>query len=145
MLHQLQVHRQILYDLATQHLEPMSGFFERFFYLAGLRDLSSGVYVHSCLAAAYGEQPVDQALAKAHAEVFEGLLEMPLAEQEEDLRAFLKSRQRIGDSNFDYFEHGIQNCMPADAPVYLKNLFRSNVGALRELLQGRPPAARSDK
>ncbi len=145
MLHQFQVHRQIVYDLAAQYLEPMGGFFERFFYLAGLRDTSSGMYVHDQLGRVYGEQPVNEALAKAHEEVFEGLLEMPLAQQEEDLRAFLKSRLAAGHESFNYFEHGIQNCIPPDAPVYLKDLFRSNMGALRELLQGPPPAVRSNK
>jgi hypothetical protein len=145
MLHQLQVHRQILYDLAGQYLEPMGGFFERLFYLAGLRDLSSGIYAHDRLGATYGEQSVNQALAKAHEEVFEGLLEIPLAQQEQDLRAFLNSRLSVGDQKFDFFEHGMQNCVPPDAPVYLKNLFRSNVRALRELLQGRPPAVHSSK
>jgi hypothetical protein len=145
MLHELQVHRQILYDLAGKYLEPMSGFFERLLYLASLRDISSGCYVHDRLGPQYGDQPVTEALAKAHEEVFEGLLEIPLAQQEEDLRAFLKSGAGKDHQNLNYFETAFQNSIPAGAPVYLKNLFRSNLGALWALLQGGPTVVRSSK
>ena len=144
MLHQLQVHRQILYDLAAHYLDPMSGSFERLFYLASLRSLTSGIYAHDHLSRVYGEQPVSEALAKAHEEIFEGLLELPLAQQEQDLRAFLGSRT-VGDQRtLEDFEEGIPDWMPPDSPVYLKSLFRSNVGALRELLAPLPSKARSD-
>src|SRR5271165_2417862 len=125
MLHQLQVHRQILYDLAAHYLDPMSGFFERLSYLASLRKRTTGIYTHDHLSQVYGERPVSEALAKAHEEVFEGLLEFPLAQQEQDLRAFLKSRIAAGQWNLEDFDEGIQNWMPPDSPGYLKSLFRS--------------------
>jgi hypothetical protein len=143
MLHQLQLRRQILIDLATQYLEPMSGVFERLSYLAGLRDCSSGIYTHDQLSSVYGEQPVNEALAKAHEEVFEGLLETSLALQEKDLRSFWNSERGAAQKNRNDIDDAVQNLMPADAPLYLKNLFRSNMSALRELLQ-EPPQFRSD-
>jgi hypothetical protein len=149
MLHQLQVHRQVVYDLATLHLEPMSGTFERLFFLSGLRDTASGMYVHERLGALYGEQHVHEALAKAHEEMFEGILEVPLAQQEQDLRIYLRTRTTKnttpGPDEFNYFEDGIQNCIPPQAPAYLRDLFLSNVSALRQLLQNSPPTAPSNK
>jgi hypothetical protein len=145
MLHQLRVHRQILYGLAVNYLEPMHGCFERLAYLASLRNLSTGIYGHELLGREYGEQPVNESLETAHQEVFEGLLELPFAQQEQDLRAFLKSRPAESTWTQEDFESALQNWVPPDTPGYLKDLFRSNLGALNELLQGPPPKARSGK
>src|SRR5450432_3659559 len=145
MLHQLQVHREILYKLAALYLEPLGGSFERLFYLASLCDRTSATYKLEALSATFGEPPVNEALARAHEELFEALLELPLAQQELDLRAFLQSRAGVGSGNFEFSEESIRDCMPPDAPAYLKSLFRSNVDALRELLPSRPSRARSGK
>src|SRR5260221_8088785 len=83
---QLRIHRQILYDLALHYLEPLNGSFSRLAYLASLKKLSAPTYEHDPLAAVYGPQPVNEPLANCHEELFERLLEMPMAQQEEDLQ-----------------------------------------------------------
>ncbi len=139
MLHQLRVNRQILDDLTALHLAPMTGMFERLSYLAGLREPASGMYKHERLGVLYGDTPVNEAIGKAHEEVFERILETPLEQQEQDLRAFLRMRAiqapNSGPNDFNYFAAGLQNCIPREAPSYLRDLFLSNVSALRELLQ----------
>src|ERR1700757_1519445 len=86
MQEQLRIHRQILYDLAVHYLEPLNGSFARLAYLASLKNPSTNRYAHDRLAAIYGAEPVGESLAKCHEELFERLLEMPLAQQEEELR-----------------------------------------------------------
>ena len=97
MLDELQLHRQILYDLSVHSLEPMGGMYERLAYVANLRDPSTGIYSHERLCAVFGEEGVGQALADCHEELFERLLESPLALQEEDLLSlFGRSARREG-------------------------------------------------
>ena len=90
MLDRLQMHRQILYDLSVHSLESMGGMYERLAYVANLRDPSTGIYSHERLSAVYGEENVSQALADCHEELFERLLESPLALQEEDLLSYME-------------------------------------------------------
>ncbi len=145
MLQQLQQHRQILFHLATDYLEPLDGMFERIAYLGDLRNPSTGVYRHERLGMAYGEEAVNEAVAKAHEELFERLLETPLTQQETDWRTFLATHLNGRELTTTYFEEAMQAWIPERAPNYLKDLFRSNVDALRELLQERTPTTRLDK
>src|SRR5215470_10472812 len=89
----LRTYRQILYDLALNHLEPLRGNFSRLAYLAGLRKPSTGVYEAEGLLAVYGREPVHQALSQCHEELFERVLELPLAQQQEDLAVYLETQQ----------------------------------------------------
>jgi hypothetical protein len=142
---QLRIHRQILYDLALHYLEPLSGNFPRLAYLASLKTPSTNTYAHDRLSAIYGKEAVAAALAQCHEELFERLLEMPLAQQEEDLRLFVGTLP-------EGFAKGLRSCqerseswIPVEAPDYLKELFRSNLNALFGLLRERNPKARSGK
>src|SRR6266436_2902615 len=89
MQEQLRIHRQILYDLALHYLEPLTGSFARLAYLASLKSPSTKTYAHDRLSAIYGQEPVRETLTKCHEELFERLLETPLAQQEEELRQFV--------------------------------------------------------
>jgi hypothetical protein len=100
--------------------------------------------IHKRLSTIYGEQPVHEAVEKSHEELFERLLETPLAQQENDLRAFLQSGRSGCEVQLKVFENTIQSWIPARAPTYLKDLFCSNLQALRELLQDDKPTARSN-
>jgi hypothetical protein len=144
MLDQLQIHRQILYDLAVHYLEPMEGMYERLAYVATLRDPVTGFYSHPRLGAVFGEESVNRAIASCHEEIFERLLESPLSLQEEELRGYL-------DTLPGGMEAHVQECnakapawIPPQAPDYLKKLFCSNLHALCELLQEKKPKAHSD-
>jgi hypothetical protein len=144
MLQQLQVHRQILFHLVTYYLEPLGGMFERLAYLATLRDPSTGKYRHERLGPAYGEVAVNEAVAKAHEELFERLLETPLAQQETDLRAFLQSRENEREFTPKIVGGIFPRWIPENAPDFLKDLFRSNLNALCELLEDRTPKTPSN-
>ena len=139
MLKQLQIHRKILYDLVVHYLEPLNGTYGRLTYRAGLRDPSTGKYAHEKLAAVYGEEPVAEAVAKCHEEMFERLLEMPLAQQEEDLRTYGDALPDGKEWNDKHCVETTRSWMPPEAPDYLKELFCSNTAALCELLRNTPP------
>jgi hypothetical protein len=142
---QLRVYRQILYDLALHYLEPLGGIFPRLAYLASLRDATTNSYAHERLAAAYGTGPVGETLAKCHEELFERLLEMPLSQQERDLRLFIGPLPEGSQEGVRVCQRRIGEWIPAAAPDYLKELFRSNVAALLEMLRERNPKVRSSK
>jgi hypothetical protein len=142
---QLRIHRQILYDLAVHYLEPLHGSLARLAYLASLKNPSTNAYVHDRLAAVYGPDPVGESLAKCHEELFERLLEMPLAQQQEELRQFLGTLPEGIQEGIRICRRRIEDWIPSEAPDYLKELFRSNLVALLELLRERSPKARSGR
>jgi len=143
MLDQLQIHRQILYDLSVHTLEPMRGMHERLAYVASLRDPQSGTYCHERLSAVFGGENVNQALAGCHEELFERLLESPLALQEEDLLGYLDALPGGREENLQEYCSKANFWIPSRAPDYLKRLFCSNLEVLCELLRGRQPTVRS--
>jgi hypothetical protein len=145
MLDQLLIHRQILYDLTVHYLEPLPGHHGRLAFLASLRDPATGLYVQGRLAAVYGKERVNESLAHCHEEIFERLLELPLAQQEEDLRSFLTSLSLNRSDQVQYCLTHVQDWIPPQAPGYLKELFLSNQTALRALLQERKSKVRSSK
>jgi hypothetical protein len=142
---QLRIHRQILYDLALHYLEPLNGSFSRLAYLTSLKQPSSQTYAHDRLAAVYGPEPINETLTKCHEELFERLLEMPLAQQEEELRQFFGTLPEGKQEGIEIYKKRIEDWIPLKAPDYLKELFRSNLSVLLALLRERNPKARSDK
>jgi hypothetical protein len=141
---QLRIHRQILYDLALHYLEPLNGSFSRLAYVASLKKPSSHTYTHDRLAAVYGAEPVNETLTKCHEELFERLLEMSLAQQEEELRQFVGTLPEGKQQGIEICQKRMEEWIPLKAPDYLKELFRSNLNALLTLLRERSPKARSD-
>jgi hypothetical protein len=139
MLNQLQIHRQILYDLLVHYLEPVNSTYGRLAYLAALRDPITGKYAHEKLAAVYGEERVTEAVSRCHEELFERLLEMPLAQQEEDLRNYVGSQPDKGEWSDSRCMETTGGWIPAQTPDYLRELFCSNTRALCELLQNKSP------
>jgi hypothetical protein len=143
MEEQLRIHRQILYDLALHYLEPLAGNFARLAHLASLKNPSTNVYAHERLSAMYGHEAVAQTLANCHEELFERLLEMPLAQQEQDLRQFVGTMPEGVAEGVRSCQSRAESWIPAEAPDYLKELFRSNLTALCGLLRDRNPKGRS--
>lgn len=139
------IHRQILYDLAVHHLEALPGNFSRLAYVASLWSPASGTYEEKQLCKTYGGEPVHQALTKCHEELFERSLELSLPQQKEELSQYFEvqgegfprdSRQRCDR---------LESWIPRQAPDYLKELFRSNLHALCELLHEQTPKARPSR
>jgi hypothetical protein len=142
-LTQLQQNDRLIRDFTGSTLAAIPFQFSRLVYLASLRDLSSGRYEHAGLAAVYPESAIQQGLELCHGQIFERLLEMPLASQEEDLRDSLSAMDgglANSISNWQRLE-SYRFLIPATVPDYLKELFCSNLRALLEVLQkGSTPA-----
>ena len=144
-LTQLQQNRRIIQDFTMTTLAGIPGLFSRLTYVASLRDLSSGRYEHAGLAAVYSDPAVQQALELCHEQVFEKILETPLASQEGDLRACLEAMQGGRDATAGHWQRmeAYRVLLPEHAPDYLKELFCSNLRALLEILQPQRSTARS--
>ena len=126
-------------------LAGIPGLFARLAYLASLRDLSSGRYEHAGLAALYPDEAVQQSLQLCHEQIFERILESPLASQEEDLRACLVGMEGglpLAVSHWRRIE-AYRVLQPETAPDYLRDLFCSNLRALLEILDEEHSPARS--
>jgi hypothetical protein len=137
MLTQFQQNRRIIQDFTLTTLAGIPGEFSRLTYMASLRDLSSGRYEHAGLAALYPDDAIQQALNMCHEQVFERVLESPLARQEADLKECL---ERMPGGLCGTLAHwrrmeAYRVLMPERAPGYLKELFCSNLRALLEILQ----------
>lgn len=117
----------------------------RLTYIASLRDLSSGRYEHSGLAALYPDAAIQQALEICHEQIFDKILETPLSSQEADLEACLDAMESGRDATAVHWQRmeAYRVLLPEHAPDYLKELFCSNLRALLEILQSKRPTARS--
>lgn len=133
-----QVHqdRRVIEDFMLRTLEAIPGDLSRLVHVATLRDLASGRYRHEGLAAIYSESAVDQALKVCHEELFERILETSLEHQEAEIRRCLcgfdgTSREiaaRWQEHEFYKF------LIPSGVPIYLRQLFCSNLQTLLELI-----------
>jgi hypothetical protein len=145
MFTQLQQNRRIIQDFTLTTLAGITGEFSRLTYMASLRDLSSGRYEHAGLAALYPGDAIQQALNLCHEQIFERVLESPLARQEADLKECL---ERMPGGLCGTLAHwrrmeAYRVLMPERAPGYLKELFCSNLRALLEILQEECSTVRS--
>jgi hypothetical protein len=146
MQEELRIHRQILYDLAVHYLEPLPGNFARLAYLSSLRNVENNTYVHERLAAVYGREAVHQTLSKCHEELLERLLELSLAQQEDDLRRYVNTwvdADASSSASASVFENP-PNWVSPNSPGYLRELFQANLSALLALLAEGKPTARSN-
>lgn len=144
-LTQLQQNRRIIQDFTVTTLAGIPSLLSRLTYIASLRDLSSGRYEHAGLAALYPDPAVQQALEICHEQVFEKILETPLATQEADLRACLDAMEAGGDASALHWQRmeAYRVLLPERAPDYLKELFCSNLRVLLEVLQNKCSTVRS--
>jgi hypothetical protein len=145
MLEELSMHRQILADLTSRYLEILPGQFDRLAYLASLRQPSGSSYAHERLSAVYDHDRVSELLRQCHEELFERLLETPLAIQEADLFRYLESLRAATNQNLPACRVELKSLIPPGAPDYLKELFCSNLAALLELLESESSKARSGR
>ena len=144
-LTQLQQNRRIIQDFSVTTLATIASQFGRLIYISSLRDLSSGRYDHAGLSALYREEAVQQALAKCHEEVFERILETPLALQEGDLRMCFENMPGGLNSTVEHWGRleAYRILLPEQSPDYLKELFCANLRALLEILQAECSSAHS--
>src|SRR5262249_14419505 len=134
---QLEQNRHIIHDFALNTLAVIPNDFARLTYIASLRDLSSGRYEHAGLAALYPAEAIQQALKHCHEEIFQRILETPLAMQEGDLKDCLKGMDgALPDTVIHWRQlEAYRILVPEESPDYLKELFCSNLRVLLEILQ----------
>ncbi len=146
MITELQQNRRIIQDFTLTTLAAIPGEFARLTYIASLRDLSSGRYEHAGLAALYPDEPMQLALQLCHGQIFERILETPLARQEADLKECLE--RMPGALSLTVAHWGRMEAyrvlIPERVPDYLRELFCSNLRALLEILQEECSTVHSD-
>ena len=137
--------KSVVRDFTATTLAAIPNLYGRLVYIASLRDLSTGNYEHSGLAALYPPQAIQESLECCHHEIFQRVLESPLATQAEDLRECLQGMPAplaVTVSNWRQLE-SYRILPPGAAPDYLRELFFSNLRALLEILDAECSTVRS--
>jgi hypothetical protein len=127
--------RSVVEDFTSKTLAAIPSDFGRLCYVNSLKDPDSGQYKHDGLADLYSESSVQAALEQCHGELLSRILETPLQDQERDLRKCLGT---AGDGFWNIVESwretgNYRTMCPQGLPVYLNELFCSNMGALLEI------------
>ena len=132
---QLQQNRRIIQDFTSTALAGISNPFGRLAYVASLKQ-TSNQYQHAELAAVYGNEEVQQALAQCHQELFERVLESPWAVQEEDLHAYLGAMPNgLPTAAADWRKReSYRDLLPNESPDYLRELFCSNMRMMLDII-----------
>jgi len=127
----------VVRDFAASTLAAIPNLFGKLAYLASLRDLASGRYQHSGLAALYPPDTVEEALKFCHQEIFQKVLETPLSVQGQHLSECLEGMSGTNAKNVVYWRQmeSYRIFPPEDAPQYLRELFFSNLRVLLEILE----------
>jgi hypothetical protein len=129
--------QNVIEDVSTGTLAGFQTEYGKLVYLASLRDLASGRYVHSGLEAMYGRADVHEGLWQTHKEICMRILEMPLTELEPDLASCL---QGFGGELQEVIAHWRElefyfALLPFGLPHYIRRLFSSNVETLLSVFQ----------
>lgn len=135
-LERYQQSRRVIEDFTSRTLAAISTDFGKLLYVASLQDLASGDYLHEGLSALYPKDAVQQALQFCHEESFFRVLELPLEQQERDLRLCISGLEgefwgKVSRWKQTEFHRLL---VPADVPSYLRELFHANVGTLLQVL-----------
>ena len=135
----------VVRDFTATTLAAIPNLYGRLIYIASLRDLSTGTYEHSGLAALYSPESIQEALECCHHEIFQRILETPLAIQADDLRECLQEMDGSFSSTLSNWRRmeSYRILPPGSAPDYLRELFFSNLRALLEILEMQNSTIRS--
>jgi hypothetical protein len=135
----------VVRDFTATTLAAIPNLYGRLIYIASLRDLSTGKYEHSGLAALYSPEAIQEALECCHHEIFQRILETPLAIQADDLRECLQEMDGSFSSTLSNWRRmeSYRILPPGNAADYLRELFFSNLRALLEILEMQNSTTRS--
>jgi hypothetical protein len=137
--------QRVIEEYTTLCLAGISSELGRLLHVAMLRDVSTGRYFHPGLEEVYSEPAVHQALLYCHEEIFEQFLEIPLEQQEWDLRLWLaglsappwEAANRWLELEF------FRLLVPLGTPAYLRDLFYSNLRVILGLIVAEHSALQS--
>jgi hypothetical protein len=133
-------HRRVIEAFTRGNLAAISSQLGRIFYVNSLRDPATGIYHHPDLEAAYPPGSVQDAIAYCHRELFDRVLELPLDEQEKDLRRFFEGMGGPPEETAHRWleEESYRPLVPPGAPTYLDDLFESNMRVVLRLIVAHP-------
>ncbi|HKF51370.1 MAG TPA: hypothetical protein VKB26_03585 [Candidatus Acidoferrales bacterium] len=145
-LEQLDRDRRLIEDFTSRTLDSIPGDISRLLHVATLRDLATGRYRHDGLASIYSEAAVDQALRLCHEELFERILEASLEAQEIEIRKCLAGFDgNASEIAARWEEHEFYKFLvPSGLPVYLRELFCSNLRTLLQIIADEDTNHQSD-
>lgn len=135
-LERYQQSRRVIEDFSARTLAVIPGEFGKLLYISSLRDIGSGIYHHDGLTALYPEGAVQQGLQFCHEEIFFRILELPIEQQEADLRVCISGLEgefwgKVSRWKQTEFHRLL---VPTAVPSYLGDLFLANVGTLLQVL-----------
>ena len=128
--------KRVVEDFTRRSLSALPSGYGRLIYISTLRE-DDGHYRHDGLASVYSDAAVQLALEQCHEELFARVLEEPLSEQERQLRGALEALEGGLEQNLPRWSNRerYEELEPRDLPVYLYDLFASNVRLLLELIE----------
>jgi hypothetical protein len=128
--------RRVVEDFTRRSLSAIPNAYGRLIYVSTLRE-SDDRYRHDGLASLYPDSAVQLALEHCHEELFAQILEAGLTEQEAELRTTLAALEGGLDANLALWRNRerYQELEPRGLPVYLYDLFASNLRLLLELIE----------
>jgi hypothetical protein len=129
--------QNVVQDVSSGTLAGFHSEYGKLVYLASLRDLASGRYVHAGLQAIYGRRDVHEGLWQTHKEICMRILELPLAEQEPDLTSCLRGFEGESEEVIAHWREleFYVALLPFGLPNYIRRLFSSNVDTLLSVIQ----------
>jgi hypothetical protein len=126
--------RYVLTEFRERSLRYVEGNLAKLVYLSSCRDYNSGRYRHDGLAARFSEEMVHEALALCHRDLFEQMIQTPLAEWVEELRRYFTGTDpeaaRIWRELRPY-----QIAVPLGTTALAAELFMSNLKIALEILE----------
>lgn len=128
--------QRLIEEYTSLCLAGISSELGRLLHVAMLRDVSTGRYFHPGLEAVYSEPAVHQALLYCHEELFEQFLEIPLEQQEWDMRLWFAglSAPPWEVANRWLEVEFFRLLVPSGTPPYLRDLFYSNLRVILGLI-----------
>jgi hypothetical protein len=129
--------RSALADLWKHTLSKIPTLYGRLMYLGGLRDQNSGIYRHHGLTTAFGREESGKALRESHEQAFAEWLNLPLAEKNLDLAAYLAT---LEDPPSEAVNHWLRtktyrSQVPTSARAVERELFYSDLEMLLALIK----------
>jgi len=134
--------KSALQDVRETTLAAVSGLLEKLAYLASLRRKEGG-YKHWGMSLVHGEDPSDQALKTAHAEVLSTVLRTPISALVEDLQQSSENSGQAAGAYVEDMRGQFEELLPAEPDQAAARHLNSVLVALSSLEKARERATPS--